>query len=578
MFDYSISFRVTYQAECVVSVVAVCISIALVLQMYMSKCSATSSKPGLRRRRSPFVIQPLYEPILWLGLLVFTVRTLLLMVPGPYPAPPSWFSGAVESVGLAVPDAGALQHVEASRWVLDSSFYFMYWFSFSLLSEGVSLFFCFSSPSARAVAFSLKWAVLLAALLATVTTVAFSHQQLDWPPVVHQTLDALFLMLPCTLHIYVLCRAGGDDSERTRWAPVIFAAFNLTWRLLSAAAIQAAVYQTIVGSVLKAMRALGMPLAVYGSLASDTQHWHQVLRSVMTTRQVVAVYSADMPQHKRDMHEHEPLLGGAGPSTIPEDAPPPSSPPTLTMPAAAKSPTQAFAASLLDRLDASVAISPMARPRVASAGGHSAELRANEGGSSGTQPPPLLRTSSAGNVLLKKRRRQPHRRKRADTTSYSLMFLEPEQPPAQLKTPPLPEDESSSFALQVEGASAASGPATYGTSSAAAPLLLPRRHARSMSTDSTQWDALKPPPTHLGEVTSPASGPRASAGGGGGAAVSPVVRGRAPSSPDARGGGFALLPCAAASSRPTSCKCSKTKCLVVVRPAQCTRVAGSHGL
>ena len=495
MFDYSISFRVTYQAECLVSALASCISVALVLQMYLSnQRAATANKPGLRRQRSAFVIQPLYEPILWLGLLVFAVRTLLLVVPGPYPTPPSWFSGAVESVGVTAPDKSALQHVQASRWVLDSSFYFLYWFSFSLINEGVSLFFCFSSPSAKAVAFSLKWALLLAALLATVTTVAFSHEQLDWPPAVHQTLDALFLVLPCTLHCFVLLRPAdaAASAGSTRWAPLLFAAFNLQWRLLSAAAIQAGVYQTVVGSVLKAIRALGLPLAVYGCLAMDTQHWHSVLRAVMHTRQVVAVYET----HKRhrdstlqQVAEQQPLLQ-LEPPPVDTSTPPPRQLRSQAGPGT--SPSQAFAANLLQKLDSSLAASPLhRRPRVASVGD---SLPPPLVGAT----PPLLRTSSAGDVLGTSSRHSA-RRRRAGTASYSLMFLEPQAPEQ-------PEHTAAhdGFALQMEHGAAPSAP-SYGTGGgAAAPLLTgaaPRAH-RSTSHDSVSWEALRPQAAATGAGTS----------------------------------------------------------------------------
>jgi len=512
MFDYSIGFHVTYQAECIVSFLAICISVVLVAQMYWSKRrAAAAGKPGLRRLRSPFVIQPLYEPILWLGCLVFVVRTVLLIVPGPYPAPPSWFSGAVETVGQSVPDAGALQHVEASRWVLNSALYFLYWFSFSLISEGVSLFFCFSSPSAKAVAASLKWALLLAALLATLTTVAFSHEQLDWPPAVHQSLDALFLVLPCCLHLFVLLRPadGAASAGRTRWAPLLFALFNLTWRLLSAAAIQAGVYQTIVGSVLKAIRALGLPLAVYGCLAVDTQHWHAVLRSVMANRQVVAVYGGNAPARSGSLEkiaEQQPLLEqDASPLTAAE-APPNTPPRAVAAPAHAKSPSQVFAANLLEKVDACNAASPLHRARVSSAGG-----------GDGTMPPPLMRTSSAGNVLRpgSRQRRASTRRRRAGTASYSLVFLEPEAAPP---SPPA-VGGAAGFAMQLEHGSAAA--MSYGTSSAAAPLLADpmTRQQRSASGDSAQWESLRPPAV----VTAAGSS-------------SPALRSHAAISPPARAG------------------------------------------
>ena len=341
MIDMSLDFDLSFLLEVSIGIMSSCISLLLALRVRQSALANAArptgaAAPGRHRRNTALLILPLYEPIMWLAFAIFTTRTCLLAVPGPFPTPPGWYSGAVDSTAEAVETDGAITAqllVHESHWLQNSALYFLYWFLFEFLVEGVALFFVFPTPSGHAIGSAVKYAALLALALAVMTTIAFNYDLMNWSQRLHTALDCAFFLLPCALHGYLLLRPACQHTHATRSASITYAAFNLFWRSLSAASIAAGISESLVGAILKVVRAGGTPLVLYVALASDSRHWLATLKSVMTQRQVLRITerSARGAGLGEDWAIGAPLpsaaLGGSIPPPPPPSPPPPPAPP-----------------------------------------------------------------------------------------------------------------------------------------------------------------------------------------------------------------------------------------------------------
>jgi hypothetical protein len=187
-----LSFRLAFWAD--VGGIVLCTAMIWVLRR--QRAAAKAGLPGAGK----WLVLPIYEPVLWALLAVFTAQALILGIPGPYPQTPAWFLGAIYSAGQ-----------ETQQWK-SSLLYWAYWSAFELMSEGFGLLILQPHPSPETFAVALKYGALYAAAAAGLTTVGFNYQLLGISEGAQMAIDSTFLGTPCLLYGTMLlgraCTAG----------------------------------------------------------------------------------------------------------------------------------------------------------------------------------------------------------------------------------------------------------------------------------------------------------------------------------------------------------------------------------
>lgn len=233
------------------------------------------------------IILPVYEPILWGLSLGFLIQASLLGAPGPYPNVPSWFLGASYNTADDTSSASVNTNNEGFR---DGWYYFVYWFTFEVMSEGFGIVLLWKYPSKEVFLSSLKYAILYASMFAGITTLGFNWYLLGVNQNIQSILDSVFVGTPCILYSFLLIfdrclRSSQRNSIR------LYAVFALAWRLTSLIAIVTGSYSTLLGASITLFRSICMPLVMYTSLILETNYWRNLAGSTVRKLETFAVIS-----------------------------------------------------------------------------------------------------------------------------------------------------------------------------------------------------------------------------------------------------------------------------------------------
>jgi hypothetical protein len=255
--DEALTFHITFWAD----LAAALLCAALLVWLRRQRRRAQSGHGA-----ASAIILPIYEPVLWALGAAFLVQTLLLGVPGPYPATPQWFVGA--SYQPEDPESAS------AAWG-DATLYFAYWATFELMAEGFGILLLHRSPSPQAFVSTLRWAVLYALAAAAVTTTGFNYELLGLHADLERIMDSVFLAVPCGLYALLMLPSSVLSTGRSSLLP--WAIFSLAWRLVSVVAVNTGLYgDTLLGPILTACRSVLTPLVMYATLALDTRYWRDL--------------------------------------------------------------------------------------------------------------------------------------------------------------------------------------------------------------------------------------------------------------------------------------------------------------
>jgi len=200
---------VLYLASIWAAVLSTVLCVLAIVHMRLTRCRAHRGDEAAARS----AVLPALEPVVWLVALAFAVRAgVLNPAPSyPYPNPPAWFNNA-QYLGVGVDST--------SCWL-----YFLYWFTFETVSQGLALLHVSEWLSPRVLVMCAGGGVLSGLLLAGITTFGFNYQNMGLPGSTQRICDFLMLGLGAMFYIVLLfgwvpraClrgRAPHSSSQRT---------------------------------------------------------------------------------------------------------------------------------------------------------------------------------------------------------------------------------------------------------------------------------------------------------------------------------------------------------------------------
>jgi len=205
----------------------------------------------------------LFERLLWFIAAIYWFTVILLMAPGPYPSIAVWVCRSIYSISSDVTS-------------LDAGLYFCYWFLFSLISEGTTMFMLQPDTSACSIALSMTLSTVVAGLGSAIATIGFMK-----PSAQSSVCDPLFNAVCGSVHVFALCTQL-RPAWRARFRSTVLwsAAFGTAWRAIYIVYSLQGLFTTRWGEAGLLLRCVGVPLVSYVGFLADVQYWNARARAV----------------------------------------------------------------------------------------------------------------------------------------------------------------------------------------------------------------------------------------------------------------------------------------------------------